>query len=209
MMSPTQNEPAGQDDFRAVPDSAAGSRLLTLVLCGLLLLLVAIVFGQTAGFDFVNWDDGPCVYENAHVTGGLSAAEVRWAFTNRDAGIWAPLCWLSHMLDCQLYGLSAGGHHVTNVLLHAATAVLLLLVLRRMTGRLWPSALAAAIFAVHPLRAESVAWVTERRDVLSGVFFMLTLWAYAGYAQSRVRETHHATTGPVRFTHPTIPSPAT
>ena len=170
MMSVMQHEPAGQDDLPAALESGAGSRLLTLAVCGLLLLLVAIAFGQTAGFDFVNWDDGVCVYENPHVTGGLSAAGVRWAFTNRDAGIWAPLCWLSHMLDCQLCGLSAGGHHLTNVLLHAATAILLFLVLKRMTGRPWPSALAAALFAVHPLRVESVAWVTERRDVLSGVF---------------------------------------
>lgn len=133
-----QHEPAGQDDLPAALESGAGSRLLTLALCGLLLLLVAAAFGQTAGFDFVNWDDGVCVYENPHVTGGLSAAGLRWAFTNRDAGIWTPLCWLSHMLDCQLWGLSAGGHHLTNVFLHAATAILLFLVLKRITGRLWP-----------------------------------------------------------------------
>ncbi len=158
---------------------------MTLALCGLLLLLVAVAFGQSAGFDFVNWDDGQCVYDNPHVTGGLSWKEAGWAFTNRDAGIWAPLCWLSHMLDCQVWGLTAGGHHLTNVLLHAATAILLFLLLRQMTGRPWPSVLAAALFAVHPLRAESVAWVTERRDVLSGLFFMLTLWAYIGYARHR------------------------
>ena len=87
------------------------------------------------------------------------------------------------MLDCQLYGLKPGGHHLTNVLLHAATAVLLFLVLRRMTGALWPSALVAAVFAIHPLRVESVAWVAERKDVLSGLFFMLTLWPYARYAE--------------------------
>ena len=89
-----------------------------------------------------------------------------------------PLTWLSHMLDCQLYGLHAGGHHLTNVLLHAATAILLFLVLWRMTGDLWPSAFVAAVFAIHPLRVESVAWVAERKDVLSGLFFMLTLAAY-------------------------------
>ena len=96
-----------------------------------------------------------------------------------------PVTWISHMLDCQLYGLNAGGHHLTNVLLHAATAVLLFLVLRRMTGRLWPSALVAAVFAIHPLRVESVAWVTERKDVLSGLFFVLTLGAYVGYVRRR------------------------
>ena len=88
---------------------------------------------------------------------------------------------LSHLLDCQLFGLQAGGHHLTNVLLHAATAVLLFLVLRRMTGGLWPSALVAALFAVHPLHVESVAWIAERKDVLSGLFFVLTLGAYVGY----------------------------
>ena len=87
------------------------------------------------------------------------------------------------MLDCQLYGLHAGGHHLTNVLLHAATAILLFLVLRRMTGDLWPSAFVAAVFAIHPLRVESVAWVAERKDVLSGLFFMLTLGAYVGYVR--------------------------
>ena len=97
------------------------------------------------------------------------------------------------MVDCQLYDLHAGGHHLTNVLLHAATAMLLFLVLRRMTGRLWPSALVAALFAVHPLRAESVAWVTERKDVLSGLFFMLTLWAYLGYVRAPVLA------GPIRI----------
>ena len=91
---------------------------------------------------------------------------------------------ISHILDCQFYGLNPGGHHLTNVLLHTATAILLFLVLRRMTGFLWRSAFVAAVFAIHPLRAESVAWVAERKDVLSGLFFMLTLWAYARYVAS-------------------------
>ncbi len=98
---------------------------------------------------------------------------------------------MSHMLDCQLYGLEKPwGHHLTSVVLHAATAILLFLVLLRMTGRLWPCAFVAAVFAIHPLRAESVAWISERKDVLSGLFFMLTLWAYAGYVRkpfSRLR----------------------
>jgi tetratricopeptide (TPR) repeat protein len=110
-----------------------------------------------------------------------------WAFTTFDAGNWHPLTWLSHALDCQLYGLKPGGHHTTNVILHAAAAVLLFLALRRMTRRstaaLWTSAWVAAVFALHPLRIESVAWVAERKDVLSGLFFMLTLWLYARYAE--------------------------
>ena len=113
------------------------------------------------------------------VARGLSVQGLVRAFTYSDSGNWHPLTWVSLMVDCQLFGLNAGGHHMTNAVLHAATAVLLFLVLRQMTGRFWPSALVAAIFAVHPLRVESVAWVTERKDVLSGLFFMLALGAYS------------------------------
>ena len=151
--------------------------------CGLLLLAIALVFGQTVGHEFVNFDDAQYVYKNPQVAGGFTVRGIAWAFTTTDDNNWHPLTWLSHMLDCQLYGLKAGGHHLTNVLLHAVTAILLFLVLRRMTGNLWPSAFVAVVFAVHPLRAESVAWVAERKDVLSGLFFMLTLWAYIGYAR--------------------------
>jgi len=158
-----------------------GDRYLVPVVCGVLVLAVALVFGQTLGFDFVDFDDNEYVVKNEHVIEGLSVEGLIWAFTTDHAGNWHPLTWLSHQLDCQLYGLNPRGHHLTNLLLHAASAVLLFLVLRRMTGHLWPSAFAAAVFAVHPLRAESVAWVAERKDLLSGLFFMLTLWAYAEY----------------------------
>ena len=157
--------------------------------CALLLLAVGLVFGQTVGFGFVNIDDDKYVYNTPQVFHGLSAAGVVWAFTHCHAANWHPLTWLSLMLDCQLYGLNAGGHHLTNVLLHAATAVLLFLVLRQMTGRFWPSALVAALFAVHPLRVESVAWVTERKDVLSGLLFMLTLGAYVNYVRHQLSRT--------------------
>ena len=113
----------------------------------------------------------------------MTAEGIAWAFTSTHASNWHPLTWLSHMLDCQLYGSHAGGHHLTNVALHALTAVVLFLVLWRMTFNLWPSAFVAAVFAIHPLRVESVAWVAERKDVLSGLFFMLTLWAYLGYVR--------------------------
>ena len=157
-------------------------KAVLLVSCFLLVAVLA-VFGRTVWYGFVSLDDGQYVYSNPHVTGGLSGQDVVWAFSHFYACNWHPLTWLSHMLDCQLYGLRPGGHHLTNVLLHAATAVLLFLVLRRMTGELWPSALVAALFAIHPLRVESVAWVAERKDVLSGLFFMLTLGAYADYAR--------------------------
>ena len=154
-----------------------------LAVCALLLLAVIAVFGQTARHGFVNFDDDYYVYENRHVSGGLTGDGAAWAITAFHAGNWHPLTWLAHMLDCQFYGLAPGGHHLTNVLLHAAVAILLFVALRRMTGALWPSAWVAAVFAIHPLRVESVAWVAERKDVLSGMLFMLTLWLYARYAE--------------------------
>lgn len=142
------------------------------------------VFGQTLQQQFVNFDDGDYVFNNPVVARGLSLKGFVWAFTHFYAANWFPLTWLSHMLDCQLYGMHPGGHHLTNVLLHAGTAIALFLALRRMTGADWRSAFVAAVFAIHPLRAESVAWVSERKDVLSGLFFMLTLLAYARYVEN-------------------------
>src|SRR5207248_7730185 len=107
-----------------------------------------------------------------------------WAFTHVHSENWHPLTTISHMLDCQLYGLKAGGHHFTNVLVHTTAVILLFLVLRGMTGALWQSAFVAAVFAIHPLHVESVAWVAERKDVLSAVFFMLTLLVYTGYVRA-------------------------
>jgi protein O-mannosyl-transferase len=165
------------------PAPLARRPISVLAVCAGLVLAVIVVFGETASHDFVNFDDDAYVYQNRNVSGGLTAENVQWAMTEYYSANWHPLTWLSHMLDCELYGLKPGGHHVTNVFLHAATAILLFLALRRMTGALWPSALAAAIFAIHPLRVESVAWVAERKDVLSGLFFMLTLWLYARYVE--------------------------
>ncbi len=151
--------------------------------CALLVVLVFAVFGQTIGFGFVNFDDNQYIYENPVVLRGLSVAGLRWALTYGGIGHWHPLTWISHMLDCQLYGTWAGGHHLTNVLLHATAVVLLFLVLLRMTGALWRCAFVATAWAIHPLRAESVAWIAERKDVLSAVFFMLSLGAYASYVR--------------------------
>jgi protein O-mannosyl-transferase len=143
-----------------------------------------MVFGQTLGDDFINYDDQNYVYENTKITGGLNLAGIAWAFSHVHAQNWHPLTTISHMLDCQLYGLKAGGHHFTNVLLHTVAVLLLFAVLREMTGALWRSAFVAAVFAIHPLHVESVAWVAERKDVLSAVFFMLTLGAYVRYARA-------------------------
>jgi tetratricopeptide (TPR) repeat protein len=159
----------------------------TVGVCVFLVLMVLAVFGQTAGFEFVNYDDDKNVFENAVVEKGLSMQALGWAFTHPQVSNWIPLTTLSHILDCQLFGLHAGGHHLVNVLWHAATVVLLFLVLRQMTGSLWRSAFVAAIFAVHPLRAESVAWVSERKDVLSGFFFILTIGAYVRHARKPSR----------------------
>jgi len=141
-------------------------------------------FSGALGSDFVNFDDSPYVYGEPHVRGGLTLTAIRWAFTHVHAANWHPLTTISHMLDCEIYGLQPWGHHLTNILFQAAAAILLFLALRKLTLSLWPSAFVATIFAVHPLRVESVAWIAERKDVLSGVFFMLTLLAYARYARS-------------------------
>ena len=148
-----------------------------------LLAAILLVFCQTFRHDFVSYDDDIYVYANSKVTQGLTFEGIAWAFTENYADNWHPLTWLSHMLDWQVYEGRAGGHHLTSILLHAATAMLLLVVLRQMTGRLWPSAFVAAVFAIHPLRVESVAWVAERKDVLSGLCFVLTLGLYVEYVR--------------------------
>src|SRR5256714_3528121 len=157
---------------------------LTIVICLFLAVLTWVVFGQTLRHDFINYDDPRYVYENTKITSGLHIAGIAWAFTHIHSENWHPLTTISHMLDCQWYGLKAGGHHFTNVLLHTIAAILLFLALQSMTGALWRSAFVAAVFAIHPLHVESVAWVAERKDVLSGVFFMLTLLAYARYVRA-------------------------
>lgn len=162
----------------------------------ILVALVWIVFSQTLHHDFVNFDDNKYIYENAQVSSGLSYHGLTWAFTHVHSENWHPLTTITHMLDCQLYGLKASGHHFTNVLLHSVAVVLLFLVLQQMTGgpssprrpdrtgSIWRSAFVAALFAIHPTRVESVAWIAERKDVLSGVFFMLTLLAYVRYTRA-------------------------
>src|SRR5512133_1300849 len=162
----------------------AKSRVKDLLVCLGLVATTWAVFGQTLTHDFVNFDDHVYVYENPLVIRGLSTEAVIGAFTHTHARNWHPLTTLSHMLDCQLYGLNAGGHHLTNLILHTISVLLLFLVLKQMTGALWQSAFVAALFAIHPLHVESVAWIAERKDVLSAVFFMLTLAAYARYARA-------------------------
>ena len=155
----------------------------SLIICLLLIAASLSVFWQVHNHDFVNIDDPQYVSDNPHVKNGLTRTSFIWAFTTTHASNWHPLTWLSHMLDCQLYGLNPRGHHLTSVLLHVANAVLLFLVLNRMTGALWRSAFVAALFALHPLHVESVAWVSERKDVLSTFFWILTMWMYVRYVE--------------------------
>src|SRR5208283_5662499 len=145
------------------------------------------------------------ITNNAHVKAGLTWTGVIWAFRTGAAANWHPLTWLSHMLDCQLYGLYPGGHHSTNLLFHVANTLLLFLWLRQLTGALWRSALVAALFAWHPLHVESVAWAAERKDVLSAFFWMLTLMAYTRYVISdKWRVTRTDSTTPPVTRHPSL-----
>jgi tetratricopeptide (TPR) repeat protein len=148
-----------------------------------LTVITLALFWQVTRHEFLNYDDYRYVTGNPRVQGGLAPDAILWAFTANDASNWHPLTWLSHMLDVQLYGLDPRGHHLTNLLLHLADTLLLFAVLKRMTGAVWRSAFVAALFAVHPLHVESVAWVAERKDVLSTLFWILTMWAYLRYVE--------------------------
>jgi len=156
----------------------------TIALVSVFLIAITwFVFGQTVRYDFVNYDDDKYVYANPLITNGLTVSGAIHAFIGKHSVNWHPLTTLSHMLDCQLWDSHAGGHHFTNIVLHTIAVVLLFLILLQMTGALWRSAFVAAVFAVHPLRVESVAWISERKDVLSAVFFMLTLGFYVRYVR--------------------------
>jgi tetratricopeptide (TPR) repeat protein len=164
----------------------ARPRSVSMAIVGLalaLVLLCAAVFAPVRHFGFVEWDDPLYVTENPRVMAGLTWPGVAWALTTSHEFYWQPLTWMSHMLDVELYGLNAGGHHVTSLVIHTATTLLLFGVLRRMTGAVGRSAFVAALFAVHPLHVESVAWVAERKDVLSAFFLVLALWAYVRYVE--------------------------
>jgi Flp pilus assembly protein TadD len=153
------------------------------LLCLALVVVTLAAYGRVVANDFVDYDDPQYVTANAHIKAGLTRNSLRWDLTSTEALNWHPLTWMSLQLDHQLFGVRPWGYHLTNLFLHAANSLLLFLVLRRLTGAVWRSVLVAALFALHPLHVESVAWVAERKDVLSGLFWMLTLWAYVGYVQ--------------------------
>ncbi|HEY2738106.1 MAG TPA: glycosyltransferase family 39 protein, partial [Thermoanaerobaculia bacterium] len=154
-----------------------------------------LVYSQAARFGFLNFDDNPYVTENPHVRSGLTAPNIAWAFGTIDYFYWQPLTWISHMLDCQLFGLNPGAHHLTNVLLHTLNALLVFAVFRRLTGTFWRSALLAAVWAIHPLRIESVAWIAERKDLLSAFWFLATIWLYLRYVERPSRGRYYTMLG--------------
>jgi tetratricopeptide (TPR) repeat protein len=175
-----------EPDARVIPPSAARPRrsIGPDLLIGLLLIVAILAaYWPVQGFGFVNYDDPAFVTDNSHVRPGLTWESIRWAFTSFYTCNWHPLTWLSLMLDVSLFGVNPAAHHIVSVIIHILSALLLFGALRIMTSARWPSALVAALFALHPLHVESVAWIAERKDVLSGLFWMATLLAYAHYAR--------------------------
>ena len=172
MKSPNPTETGFANDRRGAHWVALALAVVTLA-----------VFWRATECGFINYDDPDFVTKNSHVQQGLTAESLRWVFTTRYEGLWIPLTWFSHTLDWQIYGDNPAGHHLTSVLLHTANTLLLFLLLRWLTGSLWRSAFVAALFALHPLHVETVAWISERKGVLSTLFWLLTLCAYTRYAR--------------------------
>jgi tetratricopeptide (TPR) repeat protein len=173
----------GNPDSRLQPQPGTAARLKTLFVAGGLFVATFAIFSRTLAADFINYDDDAYVCRNAHVLSGLTIANARWAFTTFEAGNWHPLTWLSLQMDESMWGQGPHGFHFTNTLLHSVNAAILFLTLATLTGNPWQSAVAAGLFAWHPLRVESVAWVAERKDVLSTLFWLLAMAAYGSYAR--------------------------
>ena len=180
MKGPTRRKVKGFTD----KEPGSGKKQMLLI-CLFLAVVSTCVFWQVSRSDFVSLDDHLYVSENSHVRNGLTMQDIRWSFAVGYEGNWHPLTWMSHMLDVEIFGLNPSGHHLTNLLFHIANAILLFLVLHRMTKALWQSAFVAALFALHPLHVESVAWVAERKDVLSTFFWILSMGTYTCYAERR------------------------
>jgi len=173
--SAKRKERPGKHTVTRLASRTENDRIVTGIIAVVLLAIVWVVFSQTLGHGFVNYDDGDYVYNNPVIIAGLTLSGIQRAFTHAHAANWHPLTTISHMLDCQLCGLQPAGHHLTNVLLHGAAAVLLFLALQQLTATRWASAFVAAVFAIHPLRVESVAWISERKDVQWRVFYACPL----------------------------------
>lgn len=177
-----RREQPARENVRATAATLAIARDARWVLLAIV-ALVMFAYSSVRHYGFETFDDPQYVAENPHVANGLTVEGISWAMASGYAANWHPLTWVSHMLDIQLFGMNAGAHHVTNVILHIATTVLLFGVLARMTGAVWRSLFVAGLFALHPIHVESVAWISERKDVLSALFWMLTLWAYRSYVR--------------------------
>ncbi|MBW1999069.1 MAG: glycosyltransferase family 39 protein, partial [Deltaproteobacteria bacterium] len=161
------------------------SRILSkdIILCLLMAMLIALPYWRIQGHDFLNLDDNHYITENPMVREGFTLKGLAWAFSINNIDYWHPVTWFSHMADFELYGMDPGGHHLNNLLLHIINALLLFFILKRMTGATWRSASVALLFGLHPLNVESVAWVAERKNVLSTLFWMTTIWSYVRYAE--------------------------
>ena len=187
----TQSHAAAQSEKRQIARSAQSGwsfrQIDLLVALGLAAVTLA-VYGQVLSHQFINFDDDLYIWGNPMVIDGLTLKGITWAFTTFHSANWHPLTWLSHMLDSQLFGLNAGGHLLVNALIHTANTLLLFLFLKRVTGARWRSAIVAALFALHPLHVESVAWAAERKDTLSTFFGLLCLLAYARYVEKPSRK---------------------
>ena len=164
-----------------------------LIVFSVLTLLVLVIYAQTVGFSFINLDDNLYIFDNLTIQKGLNWETVRWAFNDFRIANWHPVTWLSHALDVEIFGLNAGGHHATNIVFHLLNTILSFAVFRKMTGSFWKSIIVAALFAVHPAHAESVAWVSERKDVLSTMFWLLTMLVYISYARRKEAEKRKST----------------
>ena len=164
-----------------------------LIICMFLTIIVAVLYRNAPGYDFVRFDDDLYVTKNAVVQSGVTLEGIRWAFSFNEKLYWHPLTWLSHMLDCQLFGLNAGMHHTVNLSLHIANTLLLFLVLQRMTGFSWCSALVALLFGIHPINVESVAWISSRKNLLSAFFWLLTTLNYLYYCKRPIRRNYWLT----------------
>jgi hypothetical protein len=148
------------------------------LICIFLMVATFCIYSQVQDYEFINYDDDLYITSNLNVQAGLTSESIKWALTTFATGNWFPVTWFSHMLDYQLYGLHAKGHHLTSLFFHIANSLLLFLILFRMTGAIWQSAFVAAMFAFHPLNVESVAWAAERKNVLSTLFWLMTMWTY-------------------------------
>jgi len=184
------SSPLTKAQVKGFEETDEANKTLKVAICIFLMVATFCIYSQIQDHEFINFDDDLYITNNLNVQAGLTRESVSWAFTTSHHATWFPMTWLSHMLDYQLYGLHPKGHHLTNLFFHIANSLLLFLVLFRMTGAIWQSAFVAAMFAFHPLNVESVAWVSERKNVLSTLFWLMTMWAYIHYAEKPTVKRH-------------------